>query len=79
MAAKVPLAADADWERAVAAGLALSLSGRRGDEVTGSRMSLRWQRLIRYRESSRGCRIESPMFVEEVTALRVQRDHDDGR
>jgi hypothetical protein len=35
--------------------------------------------LIRYRQSSRGCRIESPVFVEEVTAPRAQRDHDHGR
>jgi hypothetical protein len=49
------------------------------DELTRSRMGLRRQRLIRYRESPRGCRIESPVFVEEVTAPRARRDHDHGR
>jgi hypothetical protein len=49
------------------------------DELTRSRMGLRRQRLIRYRESSRGCRIEPPVFVEEVTAPRAQRGHDHGR
>jgi hypothetical protein len=47
--------------------------------LTRSRMGLRRQHLIRYRQSSRGCRIESPVFVAEVTAPRAQRDHDHGR
>ena len=49
------------------------------DELTRSRMGLRRQHLILYRESSRGCRIESLVFVEEMTATRAQRDHDHGR
>jgi hypothetical protein len=49
------------------------------DELTGSRLGLRRQHLIRSRESSGGCRIASLVFVEEVTAPRSQRDHDHGR
>jgi hypothetical protein len=49
------------------------------DELTRSRMGSRRQRLIRYREAPRGCRIESPVFVEGVTAPRAQRGHDHGR
>jgi hypothetical protein len=60
-------------------------STERHPELTASHTSYedlassRRQHLIRHRDSSRGCRIESSVFVEEATALRAQRDHNHGR